>query len=181
MKTTLPKIGSLVEQQVVRLRFIVIIVSLAFCGFYKVTKAVSPAPDGGYPRGNTANGAFALLHSGDGKSNTAVGFGALENNNGAAPYASANTAIGAGALSNNTDGFANNAVGRGALASNTAGSANQAIGFGALFHNDYGRQNVAIGDSSMANNVSGFYNTVIGDRAGPFLVAGNGNVYLFIQ
>ena len=40
-------------------------------------QAVSPAPDGGYPGGNTAEGTDALLSLGSGVWNTGLGFQAL--------------------------------------------------------------------------------------------------------
>jgi hypothetical protein len=43
-------------------------------------QAVSPAPDGGYPGGNTAEGQNALLSLTSGAYNTAVGFLGLQSN-----------------------------------------------------------------------------------------------------
>ena len=40
-------------------------------------RAVSPAPDGGYPNGNTAEGDNALFSLTSGAYNTAIGFDAL--------------------------------------------------------------------------------------------------------
>src|SRR5258708_7750024 len=71
-------------------------------------QAVSPAPDGGYPGGNTAEGQNALLSLTTGTYNTAVGFLALRNNT-AGQF---NTAIGAGALlSDNPMGLQNTPAG----------------------------------------------------------------------
>jgi len=42
--------------------------------------AVTPAPDGGYPGGNTAEGQSALLILTTGRYNTAIGFLSLEIN-----------------------------------------------------------------------------------------------------
>src|ERR1700746_2452884 len=61
-------------------------------------QAVSPAPDGGYPGGNTAEGQSALLSLTTGGSNTAIGFSSLMTNT----AGGSNTAIGALALRANT-------------------------------------------------------------------------------
>ena len=63
-----------------------------------VAQAVSPAPDGGYPGGNTAEGQNALSSLATGGFNTAVGFLSLRSDTTGA----FNTAIGAGALALNT-------------------------------------------------------------------------------
>ena len=75
-------------------------------------QAVSPAPDGGYFNGNTAEGENALFNLDVSSSHfdTAVGFHALFNDTGGL-----NTAIGAGALESNTSGIGNVAVGGSAL------------------------------------------------------------------
>ena len=59
------------------------------------SQAVSPAPDGGYPGGNTAEGQNALFGLTSGGYNTAVGFFSLR----ADTAGNFNTAIGAGTLS----------------------------------------------------------------------------------
>src|SRR5215471_18204653 len=92
--------------------------------------AVVPAPDGGYPHGNTAEGQAALLSLTTGAFNTAIGFLSLRSN----ATNNFNTAIGAGALIANT-ADSNTATGAGALLSNTTGSVNTAYGAFALFHN----------------------------------------------
>src|ERR1700751_2208514 len=61
-------------------------------------QAVSPAPDGGYPGGNTAEGQAALLSLTTGGYNTAVGYLSLRSDT----TNSFNTAIGAGTLFANT-------------------------------------------------------------------------------
>src|SRR6266705_1082690 len=86
-----------------------------------ITRAVSPAPDGGYPNFNTAEGDDALLSLTTGVANTALGFDALYNNNG-----DANTASGDSALYLNTTGNNNTATGADALYSNTTGNDNTA-------------------------------------------------------
>jgi hypothetical protein len=63
-------------------------------------QAVTPAPDGGYPGGNTAEGQSALLNLSSGGYNTAVGFSSLS----AVATGAFNTGIGAGVLLANTRG-----------------------------------------------------------------------------
>jgi hypothetical protein len=53
--------------------------------------AVSPAPDGGYPGGNTAEGQNSLLSLTTGAYNAAIGYGSLQSN----AAGSFNTAAGA--------------------------------------------------------------------------------------
>ena len=158
------------------------------------TQAVVPAPDGGYPgfntaegqnalfslttgQGNTAVGWFSLKSNTDGAFNTAIGAGALILNTasentaiGAAALllnttGSSNTAVGAVALLNNTIGQNNTANGASALQSNTEGSDNTAIGRQALFSNTTGGSNTAIGDSALFNNIGGNLNTAVGLQA----------------
>ena len=74
-------------------------------------QAVTPAPDGGYPNENTAEGDDALFGLTTGSFNTAAGFDALYSN---------------------TTGISNTANGDSALYSNTTGSENTAIGLIAL-------------------------------------------------
>ena len=107
----------------------VAIVSLAFSS---AAYAVTPAPDGGYPGGNTAEGDDALFSlTGDGVNNTAVGWQALYSNT----IGNDNTAIGLTALYGNIDGSKNTAIGLPALYINTSGSSNTAIGDSALANN----------------------------------------------
>ena len=72
----------------------------SFLGSRTIAQAVSPAPDGGYPGGNTAEGQNALLSLTSGTYNTALG---LVCRSGAILKANFNTAIGAGALFANVD------------------------------------------------------------------------------
>jgi trimeric autotransporter adhesin len=159
--------------------------------------AVVPAPDGGYPGGNTAEGLDALLsldvnlgihNTGigrqallsniDGDDNTAVGFQALRSNTG-----SSNTAHGAFALLSNTTGFKNTAVGTFALASNIGGpsifgSLNTAVGDHALADNTSGFEQTAVGNGALDSVTSGLRNTALGHAAGANLTTGQGNLYL---
>src|SRR5437764_10444606 len=48
--------------------------------FSQMAQAVSPAPDGGYPNNNTAEGTSALFSLSSGVDNTALGFQALYHN-----------------------------------------------------------------------------------------------------
>src|SRR5947208_10412064 len=54
------------------------ILAIACLGLSLTTQAVTPAPDGGYPGGNTAEGQSALLNLSSGGYNTAVGWLSLE-------------------------------------------------------------------------------------------------------
>ena len=72
----------------------VVTLSLACFALPPWAQAVVPAPDGGYPGGNTAEGQAALLALSSGTFNTGVGFFSLLNNT----TASFNTALGAGTL-----------------------------------------------------------------------------------
>jgi hypothetical protein len=80
---------------------------------------VTPAPDGGYPGQNTAEGDGALFSlttiQTNGPNNTASRFSALYYST----TGNSNTATGVGALGYNTDGSANTATGVDALLSNT--------------------------------------------------------------
>src|SRR5262249_37613961 len=71
---------------------------MACFGLSPIVRAVNPAPDGGYPGGNTAEGQAALLNLTTGGFNTAVGYLSLRSD----ASGSYNTAVGAGALLANT-------------------------------------------------------------------------------
>jgi hypothetical protein len=157
------------------------------------TQAVVPAPDGGYPNFNTAEGqnalfslttgqwntalgAFTLRSDTDGSFNTAVGTAALFFNVGSQNTAvgaaalllntgSNNTGVGADALLDNTIGTGNTANGASALQSNTEGSDNTATGRQALINNTTGGSNTAIGVFALNNNIDGGVNTAIGIQA----------------
>ncbi len=55
--------------------------ALAFFALSPAALAVTPAPDGGYPNANTAEGDDALFNLTTGDDNTASGYQALYNNN----------------------------------------------------------------------------------------------------
>lgn len=155
-------------------------------------QALSPAPDGGYPGNNTAEGASALFSLTSGISNTALGYQALyHNTNG-----NYNTADGFRALSSNTSGIQNTATGNGALSGNTTGSFNTANGGSALSYNTTGsnntaiglralsgngNENTAIGVSVLSYNHTGSQNTAVGVRALNSLFEGHNNIALGYQ
>jgi trimeric autotransporter adhesin len=147
---------------------------LALC---QMGHAVTPAPDGGYAGGNTAEGQNALLSLTTGTYNTAIGLFSLRSNTesgfntaiGAgtlfANTADENTAAGAGALLSNITGRQNTANGAFTLFSNTTGNFNTATGVKALFINTDGDNDTAIGYFALYSNTTGNYNTGIGDYA----------------
>src|ERR1051325_5297437 len=141
----------------------VILVALACFAFLPTARAVTPAPDGGYPGGNTAEGEDALFSlTPGGIYNTALGFHALYN----ATNGFDNTATGWQALASNTTGVRNTATGTGALLSNTVGASNTANGVFALFSNTTGFGNTAIGDQALGYNTTGYSNTAAGTALG---------------
>jgi hypothetical protein len=127
-------------------------------------RAVTPAPDGGYPGGNTAEGASALFSLTTGGGNTALGFQALYSN----AFPIDNTAVGYGALRNNRFGCFNTGTGFDALYNNTTGGGSSSDGF----------YNVANGFQALFNNTTGFGNTAVGYQAGSNQTVGDRNVYI---
>ena len=115
-------------------------------GLSPVVRAVVPAPDGGYPGSNTAEGTDALFSLTSGVGNNAIGFQALLHNT----TGIHNTADGFAALSRTTTGQHNTATGDEALGSNTIGSFNTADGAHALQLNT-GNGNTALGFAAGAN------------------------------
>ena len=176
-----------------RLRRRFVIVALALSGFalLPTLRAVTPAPDGGYPGTNTAEGDNALFSLISGTRNTAIGFNTLYNNK----NGSGNTASGIQALFNNTSGGGNTATGDSALWSNltgnnntasglevmflnTTGGSNTAAGYQALFFNTAGWDNTAYGVQSLFFNDTGGINTAIGEGALFFNTTGRNNIAL---
>jgi trimeric autotransporter adhesin len=161
-----------------------VLLALGFLVLSLGAHAVTPAPDGGYPGGNTAEGDSALLSLTSGAYNTAVGFaslraltaGNLNTATGADTLlvntASGNTATGAGALLSNTTGGSNTANGALALLSNTDGNFNTAMGAGALSQGD-GNDNTAVGFNALSQ--SGDTSTAVGSGALQFNYAGSAN------
>jgi len=119
--------------------------------------AVSPAPDGGYPNRNTAEGENALQSNTTGRDNTAVGYHAL---------------------GSNTTGRYNTANGAGALSATTTGRRNTATGANALVKNNTGDSNTANGHAALLSNTTGQFNTALGAHAGEAQKTGSGNVYI---
>src|SRR6478672_3837808 len=157
--TTLRLIKSM-GQSPLRLALLLIPVVFACFVLSPTAHAVSPAPDGGYPGGNTAEGQNALFSLTSGGFNTAVGFLSLRSN----AAGQLNTAIGAGTLLANT-ADENTATGAAALLSNTTGSDNTANGAFALFSNTTGGFNTANGDRALSSNTVGVQNTAMGISA----------------
>jgi len=167
---------------------------LAWFAIAPLLRAVVPAPDGGYPGGNTAEGQNALLSLMSGRFNTAVGLHSLGSNTdgsfntatgaGALLFSTSdqNTAFGAAALLFNTFGFGNTAVGAAALLSNTGasvdtpnggpGSGNTAVGVSALSSNTTGAFNTAVGANALANSL-GLGNIALGSGAGSNVTTAN--------
>src|SRR5882724_457604 len=139
-----------------------------------LVRAVVPAPDGGYPGFNTAEGQNALSNLTTGVGNTAVGWFSLWSDT----DGSYNTAVGAGTLLFNIgdqstgDGAQNTAIGTAALLNNTTGSFNMATGTFALFSNTTGEDNTAVGGSALFSNIPGVSNTAMGHHA---LFSNNGD------
>ena len=169
MKITLKQISDSINPLPFRRAFVVI----AFAGLVlsPIAQGVNPAPDGGYPGGNTAEGDNALFTLTTGASNTAIGFAAVGSNT----TGDFNTAIGFAALGSNTIGASNTAEGSGALLLNTTGSSNTANGVDALFHNTTGFQNVATGVQALFDNTTGFHNAASGFQALLTNTTGNHN------
>ena len=172
-----------------RQHLIHILMGIACIRLLAKVEAVVPAPDGGYPGGNTAEGQAALLSLTTGSFNTAVGFFSLRSDTmgrlntavGAgtllANTADGNTATGAGALFGNTTGTGNTANGAFALVSDTTGGLNTAVGQGALQDNTTGNSNTACGGGTLVQN-TGNDNTAVGFQAGLFATTGDSNVYI---
>ena len=141
---------------------------LAALIFLPIARAVTPAPDGGYPGQNTAEGDYALqLATGQGIDNTGVGFQSLYG----LRTGNSNTAVGSISLVSNGSANYNTAVGAAAL-NNNYGNSNTASGYAALALNTSGTENTAIGSEALRGssdaghaNAVGSFNTATGARA----------------
>jgi hypothetical protein len=182
-------------------------IGVAFACFALLPKlqAVVPAPDGGYPRGNTAEGQNALFSLTTGGFNTAVGYFSLRSDTtarfntgvgagtlvfntgdsntavGAAALllntASGSTAVGASALQSNSTGPGNTAVGYSALLANTTNGGSTATGYQALAASE-GPGNTAVGYQALTSLTTGSNNTALGAGAGLNQTTGSNNIYI---
>jgi hypothetical protein len=103
MKTTSPPIRNLMTPSTARRGLLLIPLLLACLTLLPRAQAVVPAPDGGYPGNNTAEGSNALLGLTTGINNTAVGANALMKTT----DGGYNAAFGSRALENNVHGLFN--------------------------------------------------------------------------
>lgn len=119
---------------------------------------------------NVGVGDYTLYYTGDnvsstslGIKNTAIGYGAVENND----HGSQNTGLGYEALKGASyfTGSFNTATGSVALYSNNSGSYNTANGDSALGGNTNGDSNTAVGYQALGNNTTGSGNTALGFEA----------------
>src|SRR5216110_251076 len=118
MKTknmTTPYLRESISRSSFRLGFLLIPLMLVCLVLSPTARAVTPAPDGGYPGQNTAEGDNALLNLVPGVT-TGIN----------------NTAIGFDALLSTTDGVSNTAIGFVALQQDTTGHNNTATGVVAM-------------------------------------------------
>jgi trimeric autotransporter adhesin len=169
-KATTPLVTNSVSQSRLRRSFILLTLVFACFALLPRALAVLPAPDGGYPGQNTAEGTDALFSLTTGVNNTAVGFDSLFSNT----DGSGNTATGSQALFTNT-GFGNTATGFAALFSNTIGDGNTATGIAALHDNTTGRSNTATGGGALQRNTTGVFNTATGSSSLLFNIGGSSN------
>jgi trimeric autotransporter adhesin len=144
-----------------RSAFILIVVALGAFALSPAVHAVIPAPDGGYPVNNTAEGDFALFNLTTGVGNTAVGNTALAQNT----TGRANTATGNFALQFNKTANDNTATGSDALRFNTTGRDNTANGSAALIDNTIGNNNTATGSLALRSSTTASFNTANGFAA----------------
>jgi len=149
---TTPYLRKSINRSPLPIGFILFAVLLACFALPPTVRALlpPPAPDGGYPGANTAEGTNALFSLTTGGANTAIGFKALFSNT----SGDSNTAIGLQALFNNTTGGGNTAIGNAALTNNNNITANNntATGFLALGGNNHGTQNTATGAYALETN-----------------------------
>jgi hypothetical protein len=149
-----------ISRSPLRLDFILTTLVLACFSLSQSAQGVVPAPDGGYPGLNTAEGQNAFKNLTTGSGNTAVGWFSLKS----LATGSFNTGVGAGTLVLNT-GDNNTATGAAALLSNTVGQYNTANGAAALFSNTMGISNTANGFHALFSNTTGGANTATGSSA----------------
>ncbi len=195
LPTATPSVRNWISRPPLRRGFVLLICAVLFA-FPSALRAVTPAPDGDYGNGNTAEGGFALdslggLTNGPGNNNTAIGSESLfsdttgNGNTGVGNETlsfnvggSSNTAVGDSALFRNTAGSYNTANGSEALYSNTSGYNNTASGIFTLFYNTSGVDNTANGRSALVNNTLGSDNTAEGINALSRSTTGSFNIAL---
>ena len=110
---------------------------------------------------NAGNFTLGSATFGDGSSNTAIGYYALNK----VTTGNSNTAVGTYTLSSNTTGYNNVAIGDYSLNANTSGAYQVAIGPEALGSNTTGANNVAISYFSLSSNTTGLNNIGIGNNS----------------
>jgi hypothetical protein len=154
------------------MKFLTLLVAFTLVCFAlsPTSHAVVPAPDGGYPGFNTAEGDNALLNLTTGTANAAIGWMSLRGNTGG----NLNTGVGAGTLLSNTVDN-NTAVGAAALLFNTTGADNTGVGVAALIDNTIGSFNTATGFEALFSNITGQFNTADGFGALDLNTVGNAN------
>ncbi len=179
LKTTTLSVGNSKSPATAGRGFLLIALALAWFAVPPAARAVTPAPDGGYPGQNTAEGEDALFSNTTGANNTALGFNALHSLATGSQFPASeatavgslglfndtsgyNTAFGFSALYSNTDGFFNVAIGRNAMRDHTTGDHNTATGGAALLSNTDGTGNTATGRAALANGATGSQNTGTG-------------------
>jgi len=150
----------------VRHAFILIPFVLACFALSPTARAVTPAPDGGYPNANTAEDDNALfsLDTSQGTDNTATGFEALDSN----------TTTGQGSLYFNTTGVNNTANGQNALRKNTTGSFNIALGDNAGFSLTTGNHNIDIGNKGVTGEAKTIRIGRVGTQTATFIAGISG-------
>jgi len=156
---TAPSPRKLINRSLFRYGFPVVLLAITLTAFTLLpsARAVTPAPDGGYPNQNTAEGDGALSSNTTGAANTATGVAALQSNQ----TGNDNTATGGYALHMNTTGTGNTADGFEALLRN-GGSDNTAVGSGAL-RGSFSNNNIGVGRYAGALIRGGGNNIEIGN------------------
>jgi hypothetical protein len=162
LKATTLSAGDSISRSPLRYGLFLIPLALAWFALSPTAQAqLSPAPDGGYPNDNTAEGTDALFSLTTGPDNTAIGFEALFSNT----TGDSNTATGSQALMSDTTGNRNTAHGFAALESDTTGERNTATGRAALVNNTTGNNNTADGHDALFSNTTAIRNTATGSFA----------------
>jgi len=170
--TATPPFPNLISWSPLRCVFLLVVFELAFFALPQMASALTPAPDGGYPNGNTAEGEDALFSLTTGFDNVAIGYEALFSNT----TGIENTGSGYRALYSNTTGTRNTATGNGALSRNTTGGHNTADGLHGMFLNTTGKHNTGVGAFVLSANTIGSDNIALGHKAGASLTTGNDNI-----